>query len=109
MTTKVYIAGPYTKGGEARNVRNAIFLAEEIREAGLTPYIPHLTHFWDMIVPHDYEFWMAYDLEWLESCDVLYRMYGESSGADREVKLAKGLGIPVVYSMKELLDWVRYS
>lgn len=107
--TKVYVSGPYSKGDVVLNVRKAILVAEEISQAGLTPYIPHLTHFWHLIAPHQYEFWMKYDLEWLETCDILYRIYGESSGADREVEWAYELGIPVVHNMMELLDWTRYA
>jgi len=93
--TKVYIAGPYSKGDVAQNVRRAIEVADILVTHGYTPYIPHLTHFWHMVCPRPYDFWLDYDNEWLKLCDAIYRIPGESSGADKEVKLATQLGIPV--------------
>lgn len=41
-------------------------------------------------------------LQWVESCDCLLRLDGESKGADIEVSRAKELKIPVFYSIDEL-------
>lgn len=90
---KVYIAGPYTKGDVSVNVRNAILAADAVREMGFTPFIPHLTHFWHVLTPHEYTFWLQYDLEWLRCCNYLIRLPGESNGADKEVREAGQLGI----------------
>jgi hypothetical protein len=95
---KVYIAGPYTKGDVVLNVRNAIMAAEAVLKAGHTPYIPHLSYFWHLVCPHPPEFWYSYDNEWLDYCDCVLRLPGESVGADAEVALAKKLCIPVYYS-----------
>ena len=54
---KIYIAGPYTKGDVAQNVRNAIHAGNLAAHFGHTPFIPHLTHFWHMLCPNEYEFW----------------------------------------------------
>lgn len=94
----VYVAGPYTKGDVAMNVRTAICVGDMLRGAGYVPFIPHLTHFWHMVEPHPIEFWYAYDMEWLERCDCVVRLAGESSGADKEVARAKELDIPVYFS-----------
>lgn len=99
---KVYIAGPYTKGDVAVNVREAIIAGNNVRALGHTPFIPHLTHFWHMVIPHEIEYWYAYDLEWLEECDCVFRLPGESTGADREVERARELGKPVYTSYLEL-------
>jgi hypothetical protein len=99
---KIYIAGPYSNGDKRMNVLNAIDCAEELVRRGFVPYIPHLSHFWDIIVSHPYEFWLKYDLEWLNMCDALLRMPGESGGADKEVKFAKEHNIPVYYSVEEM-------
>ncbi len=48
---------------------------------------------------------MEIDFAWLESCDVVLRLDGESSGADREVEHAKNKGIKVVYSFIELIEY----
>ena len=104
----VYIAGPYT-GNEGRNVRHAMAVASNLMASGLVPYVPHLSHFMDIVFPHDYEEWIAYDLEWLRVCDVLLRLPGESTGADRETKQAEEWGIPVYYSLQELMRVQRLS
>lgn len=92
---KVYIAGPYTKGDVALNVKNALRLADYLtHKEGIVPYVPHLTHFWHMMYPQPYQFWLDYDMIWLKECDALVRIAGESSGADKEVEAAKELGMP---------------
>jgi hypothetical protein len=100
---KVYIAGPYTKGDVAKNVRTAIDAANTLLEFGFTPFVPHLTHFWHMLCPHEYQVWLDYDYEWLKSCDVLIRLRGESPGADIEVKQARLRGMPVFNSVVDFL------
>lgn len=89
----VYIAGPYTQGDVALNVREAITTGDAVAEIGYIPYIPHLSHFWHLVKPREYDWWLAYDLKWLEKCDYLIRMAGPSSGADKEVIFARELGI----------------
>ena len=96
---KVYIAGPYTHGDVARNVRAAIDAAHAIREAGHTPLVPVLSHFWHMIHPRAYEDWLAMDLEWLEVCDAVVRLPGHSPGADRETAEAARIGLPVYHGV----------
>jgi hypothetical protein len=93
---KVYIAGPYTKGDVAVNVRNAIEAANRLADIGYAPFVPHLTHFWHLTFPRPYEFWCELDNAFLPHCDILLRLPGESAGADREVALAHKLRIPVV-------------
>jgi len=99
---RVYIAGPYTKGDVAVNVKKAILAAAEVANMGHTPYLPHLTHFWHLVAPQPWEFWIKLDAEWLKVCDCVLRLDGESKGADMEVELAKSLGKPVFGSMMEL-------
>jgi hypothetical protein len=95
---RIYVAGPYTKGDVAKNVNLAIVTGNNLRALGHTPFIPHLTHFWHMIISHEIEYWYAYDMEWLEQCDALFRFPGESKGADAEVARARELGLPVYES-----------
>ena len=82
---KVYIAGPYTKGDASLNVRRMIEVAERVVEAGHTPFIPLLYHLWHLMSPHDYEYWMALDHAWIEACDVLIYLSGESSGTQEDI------------------------
>lgn len=104
---KVYIAGPYTKGDVCDNVRKAIFAAEEILSWGHLSYVPHLTHLWHLVRPHNIEFWYAYDIRWLEQCDVLVRLPGESKGADEEVRAARDMGMKVFLGLGELKKELR--
>lgn len=101
---RVYVAGPYTKGDVAVNVRNAILAGQELIEAGHAPFIPHLSHFQHLLVPGPYEQWIALDLVWLEVCEALIRLPGESDGADAEVRRATMLSLPVYASVEEFLS-----
>lgn len=94
---KVYIAGPYTKGDVAVNVARAIEAADMLLDAGHVPFCPHLTHFWHLHQSQPYQVWLDYDMEWLRVCDVVLRLDGESSGADKEVAEAEWLGKTVYY------------
>jgi hypothetical protein len=62
---------------------------------------------WHVVAPHDYSFWCIYDLAWLEVCDVLLRLPGESPGADREVAFADEHGIPVVCNLPDLVNLIK--
>lgn len=105
---KVYIAGPYTKGDVAVNVRKAINAGNTLIDLGFAPYVPHLTHFIHMIHPRAYETWINLDETWVLSCDCLLRLPGESKGAESEVRLALENNIPVYISIEELVaDWIR--
>lgn len=99
----VYVAGPITKGGEFRNVRKAIDEGSVLLNAGYIPFIPHLTCFWDILIPNDYESWLKYDFRWIERCDALLRIPGKSTGANREVTFATMLGKEVVFGGAEAL------
>lgn len=106
---KVYIAGPYSKGDVAVNVRNAVLAADKVLASGCVPFLPHLTHFWHMICPRPYEEWLALDNQWVDACDCLLRIPGESSGADKEAERMKRLGRPVFHTLEELLEVMSVS
>jgi len=100
----VYIASPYTEGDKMENVCRQIDAADEIRDAGHLPYAPLLFHFWHILIPHDYDYWTAMDLEWVRKAEVLVRLPGDSRGADAEVAEAQRLGISVYYSVESFLE-----
>ena len=107
---RIYIAGPYTSGDTVQNVSEAIRAGDKIAKAGYYPFIPHLTMFWHLICPHEYEFWLDQDMAWLLACDYLVRLPGSSSGADKEVIVAFKAGIPVFFNVEACLDWItRYD
>lgn len=107
----VYIASPYSFGDAYLNVKRQIDCAEIImrysNKFNIYPYVPLMSHFHDQIHKHSYEFWMDQDFAWLERCDFVIRLDGESSGADREVKRAGELLIPVYYTLRDLFTALR--
>jgi len=100
---KVYISSPYTSGGTIYNIRLAIDAADTLLVAGFAPFVPHLNFAWDLVYMHSYDTWLNWCLEWVASCDCLLRIHGLSPGADAEVALAETLGIPVYYTICDLL------
>lgn len=101
---KVYIAGPYTSD-PASCTAEAIRAGGRILDAGHTPFVPHLAHYWETL--HDsrpYEDWMRLDLAWLEVSEAVIRLPGASSGADREASRAAELDIPVFESVDQFLE-----
>ena len=110
MKPLVYIAGPYTHPDPIVNVREAVSTADILYEyENVIPVVPHLTMFWHLVHPHPVEFWYEYDLCILRRCDAVFRMKGESTGADAEVDLAEKLGLPVFgpYIDPRFREWVH--
>lgn len=103
----VYLAAPYRLPDPVQNTHRAITVADELIFDGFIPYIPHLTLLWHLVTPRNAEFWYDYDYHILKRCDAVLRIEGESVGADKEVELAKECGIPVFYSMKDLITFKR--
>ncbi len=77
--------------------------------AGYAPFCPHLTCYLGGPTPEidpgslGWENWMESDLPWVAVSDALLRLPGASKGADVEVAYAEQHGIPVFYTMEELL------
>ena len=101
---KIYIAGPYTKGDTAMNVRASIFAQDYIEATlGHMAYNPLLSHFQHLLIPHtDVNYWYEKDILWLKECDAILRLTGESTGADREVEIARELGLKIYHSVFEI-------
>lgn len=116
--TTIYVAGPMTNGtGGSFNmekIHEAIEMFFRLIELGYAPHCPHLTVFCEFMDPHriPYETWLDLDMTYVELSDVVFRIPGESKGADREVAFARHKGVPVVHSLEELdklLHLPRYS
>jgi hypothetical protein len=105
---KIYVAGPYSNGDVAVNVRNAFQAANDLAELGFAPFVPHYTHFWHLIFPHDYEFWLMLDREFIPLCDAILRIPGDSNGADKEVEYAVEIGIPIFYDIDTLSNTLKH-
>jgi len=104
----VYVAGPYTLPDPVENAHHAIRFASELLDEGLvTPFVPHLTLLWHLVAPRDVDFWYDYDIAMLAKCDAIFRLPGESVGADREVNYARDEGLPVFEDIGELRGWAK--
>ncbi|MHA1483700.1 MAG: DUF4406 domain-containing protein [Candidatus Thorarchaeota archaeon] len=106
---KIYVAGPYTGStleDIEENVRRAMEAGFRIWKKGHFPYIPHLTH-WPNILARDLEIemdWVDY-MNWhaprVDHCDALF-LLAESKGALLEYNRAKGEGKSVFHSIDEI-------
>lgn len=102
---RVYIAGPLSGSGDREaNVKNAIVAGKVCIQNGLAPLIPHLTHYVDPDDSLTHQVWLAVDLPWVSVADALLRLPGQSKGADMEVERANEAGVPIFYSMHDLLQ-----
>jgi hypothetical protein len=107
MRPKIYVAGPMTKGNRYDNIHNGMMIGRQLIRAGFAPMIPHLTHFVDPDDSLGWEAWLQVDEAWLLHADGLYRMPGESAGADREVAFALEHDIPVFYRYELLRPYFQ--
>jgi len=99
---RVYIASPYTVGDTQANVAKHLECADKLMTLGYSPYAPLLCHFQHMLLPRPYEDWFGHVINWIQYCDAMIRLPGESSGADKEVEIARLLRIPVYRSIEAL-------
>lgn len=93
----IYLAGPMTKPDLMENVAYGMKVGKQMARDGFAPYIPMLDAFMHFEMPAEYELLLEWDFAWIERADGLYRLRGESPGADREVEFAKSLAIPVYF------------
>jgi hypothetical protein len=109
----VYVSGPYSTGKWGANVRNAIDAAEYIRceTENVYPFVPHtMSALWSLVYPGlDHDDWMELDLAFVERCDALLRLDGESPGGDEEVAFARELDIPRYYDVENLVADAYYG
>ena len=108
MTPKlVYVSGPISIGPIEHNLREALEIGEFIRALGHGAIVPHLDILWQFVNPHTWEENLAHDEIILSRCDALYRVPGLSEGADREVRYAEKLPIPVYHYMNDLRNYLQ--
>ncbi len=102
----IYVAGPISKGPIDDHVRSAVFIGDRIMEKGHAAFLPQLSILWQFVSPHTWEEWLAMDDTVIRKCDALFRLPGESKGADREVALARSLHMPVFTSETKMHGWL---
>lgn len=107
MRPRVYISGPITKGDRNYNVYQAMHACRQLMLDGFAPLNPIASctypFAWQPDMPHD--LWIDCDLAWVSAADAVYRLPGESLGADSEVYFAEECGIPVFYHYDLLKGW----
>ena len=96
----VYIAGPYTSAPE-QNTKRAIEVGHDVMDSGMTPYVPHLSHYMEAVRQRPYEDWMKIDFEFILCADVLVRLIGMSSGTERETEFAIKHAVPIITETSE--------
>jgi hypothetical protein len=104
---KVYIAAPYTLpiGEQFDNVVKTMEVYDILADHGFNPFNPLLSHFQQGFKPRHYDWWIKVDLEWLDYCDCLLRLPGESRGADKELNRMVMAGKPVFYNINDLVKY----
>jgi hypothetical protein len=110
---RFYVAGPLTglaPGEQLRNVQRAMEVGRALMEKGHSPFVPHLSHWWDEHCtnagsPVTYEEWMAYDNEWLRQCECFFHI-ASSPGADRELQWARDRGMTVYTRLEDVPEEV---
>lgn len=102
---RVYVAGPISKGDVFENVAKGMKWGKKMLRDGLAPYIPHLDAFMLMTDEVSWNAFLEWDAEWVAQAEALFRVAGESKGADLEVELANSLGIPVFFEDGIIADY----
>jgi hypothetical protein len=104
---RIYLAGPIGPAqGREERIAEAIGWAERLRKLGLAVFVPHCFAGWYQSFDLTYDECMALDAVWLRQCEALFRMPGRSPGADKEVLLARELGLPVFTDVEALRHWM---
>ena len=106
---KIYIAGPYTGSTLEEieeNVQRAMEAGLKIWKKGHFPYIPHLTHWPDILsrklgIEMNWEDYMNWHAPWVDDCDALF-LLAESKGALLEYNRAKEEGKSVYQTLEEI-------
>ena len=107
MRFTVFISGPYSGGGVEQNLDNVKEIASRLIDLGFAPIIPHFYHYVDMKYNKPYDIWLECALELLERADILFRLPGDSPGADKEEELANTLNMAIYHSIKDLEEDVK--
>lgn len=95
----IYVSGPYSGPNVPLNVQRAIEAGAMLRDMGFAPLVPHLTMLEDMHRPRTWDHWIETDLVWVRKADAVFRLPGESKGADVECAEAALHGVPVFTSV----------
>jgi nucleoside 2-deoxyribosyltransferase len=114
----IYVAGPFRATlpnghqdawGIQQNVMQAMALGLEIWKLGHVALVPHAnTMFFQNAAGTADDVWLDGDLELIRRCDaVLFTPdFERSAGARAEEAFAKGLGVPCLYTMDAVREYL---
>lgn len=102
----IYVSSPLTLGDSAANVHMAIKVAEALINKGHAVIVPQLSLLWQIVSPKPWQYWMDLDVQLVPRCDALFRIPGESKGADLEVACAREHGLTIYHTVKQV-PWGR--
>jgi hypothetical protein len=107
----IYVAGPF-RGPDSwaieNNIRRAEALALEAWRLGAAVICPHTnTRFFQGAAPD--HLWLDGDLAILRKCDAILMTpdWERSSGARAELEDARAHGLPVLFNLNELADFLN--
>lgn len=109
MKKIIYIASPYTLGDVAENVAVQKDAAHRILDLGHCPIAPLLSHYLHIYRQRPYQDWLEMDLVIIPRIDILLRLPGTSSGADKEVAVAIEHQRVVAFGWEELLRVLKVA
>ena len=106
---KVYIAGKLDDNAVnyIKNMHNMIKTADQVRRLGYSVFVPCLDFLSGLVAGnYDYQDYFENNLPWLEASDAIFICpgYETSNGTQAEIAHAERLGIPVYFSIKELVN-----
>ena len=93
----IYLAAPYSLGDREANVKRAIDAANHLMDLGAYVFNPLLSHYTDMAQSRPPEYWCQFGMVFLERCDILVWLDGESEGVRAEIARAEALDMPVLF------------
>lgn len=110
---KVYVAGAMSADNILQvleNISVGVEYGARLLEKGYAPFVPHLDIAFKLQqgtnynVPMDYYY--EYTMEWLKAsdCVLVCPNWENSKGTIAEIETAKSRGIPVYYSLEELIE-----
>ena len=103
---RVYVSGPISQGPQIENVEKAMDLTHELMDLGFHVQCPHLTVFLNMRKPRPWRDWIDQDLSIIRHwAEAIFRLPGESRGADCEEDWAREHNIPVFTTVAALVEW----
>jgi hypothetical protein len=92
---RVYVAGPISSN-VFEGVARGSAAGRKLFLDGLAPFVPHFDAYW-WLPEGNWNAYLEYDLEYISVVDAVYRLDGDSKGADLECRVARELGIPIFY------------